>query len=149
MSLRCITAITGATMFFVASTAVACQCGTLNLSIRIAEADLVLVATVSSFKALDHVTVLPTEIFKGSSSTALTIQTGVSDCDFFLPPVSPKVGEGYLLYLRQSEGRLTASRCLASGRTEEKAMELRALRNRFTPNAQSGAAGDAPPAARP
>jgi len=149
MSPRCIAAMTGATMFLVASTAVACQCGTLNLSGRIAEADLVLVATVSSFKALDHVTVLPTEVFKGSASKALTIQTGISDCDFFLPPVSPKVGEEYLLYLRQSEGRLTASRCLASGRTGEKAMELRALRNRFTPSAQPGAAGNAPPAARP
>jgi hypothetical protein len=106
----------------------------LNLSRRIAAADLVLVATVSSFKSLDHVTVLPTEIFKGRGSKALTIQTGLSDCDFFLPPVSPRVGEEYLLYLRQSEGRLTASRCLASGRTGEKAMELRALRNRFTPS---------------
>jgi hypothetical protein len=136
-------------MFLVASTAIACQCGVLNLSRRIAEADLVLVATVSSFKALDHVTVLPTEIFKGSTSKALTIQTGLSDCDFFLPPISPKVGEEYLLYLRQSEGRLTASRCLASGRTGEKAMELRALRSRLTPNAQPGAAANRPqPAGR-
>ena len=136
-------------MFLVASTAIGCQCVGLNLSRRIAEADLVLVATVSSFEPLDHVTVLPTEIFKGSTSKALTIQTGLSDRDFFLPPVSPKVGEEYLLYLRQSEGRFTASRCLASGRTRGKAMELRALRNRFAPNAQPGAVGDAPPAARP
>ena len=149
MSVGRIAAIVGATMVLVVSTAVACQCGTLDLSRRIAEADLVLVATVSSFKALDHVTVLSTEIFKGSTSKALTIQTGVSDCDFFLPPISPKVGEEYLLYLRQSEGRLSASRCLASGRTGGKAMELRALRSRFTPNAQPGAAGDAPPAVRP
>src|SRR6266571_640571 len=149
MSVRRIAANAGAMMSLVASTAIACQCGEQNLSRRIAEADLVLVATVSSFKALHHVTVLPTEIFKGSASKALTIRTGLSDCDFFLPPVSPKVGEEYLLYLRQSEGRLTASRCLASCLTGEKATELRALRNRFTPNAQPGAAGDAPPAARP
>ena len=147
MSVRRIAAIAG--MFLVASTAIACQCGTLNLSRRIAEADLVLVATVSSFKALDHVTVSPTEIFKGSTPKVLRIQTGISDCDFFLPPLSPKVGEQYLLYLRQSEGRLTASRCLASGRTGEKAVELRASRSRFTPNARPGAAGDAPPAVRP
>jgi hypothetical protein len=149
MSARCIAATTGPVMFLAASTVIACQCGALNFSRRIAEADLVLVATVSSFKALDHVTVLPIEIFKGSTSKALTIQTGLSDCDFFLPPVSPKIGEEYLLYLRQAEGRLTASRCLASGRTTEKTMELRALRKRFTPNAQTRrytgrAAGGAP-----
>ena len=149
MSVRSIAAIIAATMFLFASSAIACQCGELNLSRRIAEADLVLVARVSSFKALDHVTVLPSEVFKGSASKTLTIQTGLSDCDFFLPPVSPKVGEEYLLYLRQSEGRLTASRCLASGRTGDKAMELRALRNRFTPKAQPGAAGKTPPAPRP
>jgi hypothetical protein len=125
-----IAAITAALAFFFANTAIACQCGAMNLSRRIAEADLVLVARVSAFEALDHVTVLPTEVFKGSASKALTIQTGQSDCDFFLPPVSPRVGEEYLLYLRRSKGRLTASRCLAPGRAEDKATELRALRKR-------------------
>jgi hypothetical protein len=121
----------------------------LDLSRRIAIADLVLVAKVSSFKALDYVTVSPVEVFKGSASGTLTIQTGRSDCDFFLPPVSPKIGEEYLLYLLKSEGRLTANRCFASGPAVEKAMEMRELRQRFKPSAQLGALGDAPPAARP
>jgi len=129
-------AVTAAMTLLASSAASACQCGVLDLSRRIAEADLVLVARVSSFKALDHVTVLPTEVFKGSASTALTIQTGLSDCDFFLPPVLPKVGEAYLLFIRQSDGRLTANRCLASGLAAEKGTEIRALRNRFTPNAR-------------
>jgi len=127
--------MTAAMASFFAGTGMACQCGKMDLSRRIAEADLVLVARVSSFKALDHVTVLPTEIFKGSASKALTIQTGRSDCDFFLPPVSPRTGEKYLLYLRRSEGRLTASRCFAPGRVEEKGAELRALRERYVPKA--------------
>jgi hypothetical protein len=149
MIARCIAAVTVAMTLLTSSAAIACQCGVPDLSRRIAEADLVLVARVSSFKALDRVTVLPTEVFKGSASKALTIETGLSDCDFFLPPVRPKVGEEYLLFIRQSEGRLTASRCLASGLAAEKGTEIRALRNRFTPSAQPGAAGDAPPAARP
>ena len=149
MSVRCIAAVAVAMPLLASSAAIACQCGVLNLSGRIDEADLVLVARVSSFKALDHVTVLPTEIFKGSASKPLTIQTGLSDCDFFLPPVRPKVGEEYLLFLRQSEGRLTANRCLASGIAAEKGTEIRALRNRFASRAQPGAAGDAPSAARP
>ena len=88
-------------LLLVASNAIACQCGVLDLSRRVAEADLILVATVSSFKALEHVTVSPGEVFKGSASKALTIRTGLSDCDYFLPPVSPKVGEEYLLFLQQ------------------------------------------------
>lgn len=126
---------------FVSSAAVACQCGPMSLSDSIDHADLVLLATVSSFKALDHVTVQPVEVFKGSPSKTLTIQTGQSDCDFFLPPVNPTVGEAYLLYLQQSEGRLTASRCLVSGAAVEKATELRALRVRLKPHADPG---DAP-----
>lgn len=137
MRIRRIAATAAAMMFLFANTVVACQCREMSLSRRIAAADVVLVASVSSFKALDQVTVLPTEIFKGSASKALTIHTGQSDCDFFLPPVRPKAGEEYLLYLRQSEGRLTASRCLAPGRKEDKATELRALRKRFAADAFS------------
>jgi len=141
-----LTAITVAMSLLVSSAAFACQCRTLSLSDRVDHADLVLVATVSSFKALDHVAVQPVEVFKGSPSKTLTIQTGQSDCDFFLPPVNPTVGEAYLLYLRQSEGRLTASRCLASGPAVEKATELRALRVRLKPNAQPGDVPDRLPA---
>jgi hypothetical protein len=128
---RLATIAVGMSFFFASSAAIACQCARLSVSARIDHADLVLVATVSSFEALDHVTVQPLEVFKGSSAKALTIQTGRSDCDFFLPPVNPTVGEEYLLYLQQSEGRWIASRCLASGLVEEKAAELQELRARF------------------
>ena len=66
-------------MLLVPSAAIACQCGTLDLSDRIAEADLVLVGKVSSFKPLDQVTVSPIEVFKGYASKALTIQTSPQD----------------------------------------------------------------------
>lgn len=125
---RYIAAVSMAMTLLASSAAMACQCGVLDLSRRIAEADLVLVATVSSFKTLHHVTVVPTEVFKGSASKVLTIQTGLSDCDFFLPPVRPNVGEEYLLFIRQSEGRLIANRCLASGLAAERGTDLRALR---------------------
>jgi hypothetical protein len=108
--------------------AFACDCAPLDLPKRVASADLVLVAKVSSFKPLDSVTVTPVEVFKGSASKVMTIRTGRSDCDYFLPPVSPKVGEEYLLYLGRSQGELTANRCLASGPVAEKAAELRELR---------------------
>ena len=127
--MRRIAATAGVLAFlFVAGSANACDCGTLNLPRRFAEADLVLVATVLSYRQLEYVTVAPTEIFKGSAATALTIISGISDCDYFLPPVNPRVGDEYLLFLRQAKGEFTASRCLASGRKGEKAVELRALR---------------------
>ena len=132
--MRLIAATAGLLAFFiVASSAGACDCGTLNLPRRVAEADLVLVATVSSYRQLEYVTVAPTEIFKGAAAKALTIITGISDCDYFLPPVIPKVGDEYLLFLRQVKGEFTASRCLASGRKEAKAGDLRALRNTSGP----------------
>lgn len=135
-------AITVGISLFVSSAAVACDCRPLNFADSVEHADLVFVARVSSFRALDYVTAQPVEVFKGSPSATLTIQTGQSDCDFFLPPVNPMVGEAYLLYLQQSQGRLTASRCLRSGPAVEKATELGALRVRSKPNAQPGDASD-------
>ena len=137
-------AISVAMSFFVPAVAVGCQCAPLSLAARIDHADLVLVGIVSSFETLDHVTVQPVELFKGSPPKSLTIETGRSDCDFFLPPAKPRVGEEYLLYLRQSDGRFDASRCLASGPIVEKATELRALRARFKPNTQPGVGAVAP-----
>jgi hypothetical protein len=131
---RRIAATAGVLAFFiVAGSAKACDCASLSLSRRFAEADLVLVARVSSYRQLEYVTVAPTEIFKGSAAKALTIRTGTSDCDFFLPPVSPKVGDEYLLFLLQAKGQFTASRCLVSGRKGEKAMDLRVLRKTSGP----------------
>ena len=112
-----------------ANPALACSCvRQLDLGRRVAYADLVLVAKVSSFKPLEHVKVSPLEVFKGSASKTLTIRSGHSDCDFFLPPVNPKIGEEYLLFLRKSEGALTASRCLEPALAAEKASDLGELR---------------------
>ena len=96
--------ISVAMSFFFPAIAVACECAPLSLAARVDHAHLVLVGSVSSFEALDHVTVQPVEVFKGSRSKSLTIETGRSDCDFFLPPVEPRIGEEYLLYLRHVGG---------------------------------------------
>jgi hypothetical protein len=137
-------AITVGMALVVPTAAVACQCAPLSLSAGIDHADLVLVGRVTSLAVLDHVMVQPVEAFKGSRSKSLTIAPGRSDCDFFLPPVEPRVGEEYLRYLRKLEGRLNASRCLASGTVVEKATELRALRAWSRPNVQPGVRGGAP-----
>jgi hypothetical protein len=115
-------------MLVAARPALACDCASLDLARRVASAEVVLLARVSSFQPLESVTVTPVEVFKGAASKVMTIRTGRSDCDYFLPPVSPRVGEEYLLYLSRSQGELTANRCLAPGPAAEKASELRELR---------------------
>ena len=129
--MRCSAAAAAAMLVFASNAAVACQCAPLNLATRISHADLVLVGRVVSFKPLQEVTLQPAEVFKGSVSGTLTVEAGQSDCDFFLPPVSPKTGEEYLLYLRQTEGLIIANRCLGSGAVSARKKELEALRQRF------------------
>jgi hypothetical protein len=118
----------------VSTGALACQCKELNLSTRIVGADVILVGRVSDVEPLKMVTVQPMEVVKGRVSGPLAIAAG-EDCDFFLPPVEPKVGDEFLLYLRKVKDpklkdQFTASRCLASGPMPDKADELKAVRKR-------------------
>ncbi len=134
-----IAAVLVAIALIASGSARACSCRAPDLALSVADADVVLVAKVVAFKPLDRVTVFPGEVFKGSASKAITIRIGESDCDYFLPPIHPKVGDAFLLFLRQSAGRLTASRCLLSGPVADKAAELRALRQQIPPRPGSGA----------
>lgn len=113
-----------------------------DLALSIADSDIVLAAMVLAFKPLDSVTMLPLEVFKGSAPKTFAVRIGLSDCDYFLPPIHPKAGDGFLLFVRKSEGRMTASRCLTSGPVADKAVELRSLRKQFPLRAQPGAALD-------
>jgi hypothetical protein len=123
-------------LVLVSSTAVACDCRTGSLTERVARAQIVFVAAVTDFEPLHHVTLRSKEVFKGRPGPVLTIATGVSDCDFFLPPVNPRVGEEFLLYVGQLDGRPYASICQNSGLIAERAAELAELRRRSRSNAQ-------------
>ena len=134
---------------FISQIAVACDCvANLPLPVRSANADVILVAEIVSASPLRQVVVRPIEVIKGQVSGTLTISTGNSDCDYFLSP-TPSIGVRYLLYLRRKGGELSASRCALPGPITKKRRELEALRKRFGQNAQPGAPGDAPKAARP
>ena len=145
---RAVAAITAAVALHLSGAVMACQCAELALAGRIAAADVVVVATVLSVVPLDHVTMTPTAVFKGAAPQALTIHTGRSDCDYFLPPVSAKAGEEYLLYLSHRGGLLTANRCLGSSLVQDKATELRQLRSQLMPGVQPEGKSAAPAAAR-
>jgi hypothetical protein len=113
-----------------AGNAIACDCRTPNLADSTRHASVILLATVTEFVPFQHVTVKPIEVFKGRAEKSITIPTAQSDCDYFLPPVSPGVGDEYLLFLVESNGRLVASRCETNGLAAVKAAELRELRRR-------------------
>lgn len=87
-----------------ASVALACECASLDLARRADLADFILVGKVASHVPLERVTVTVVEGLEGPVSGTVTIATGRSDCDFFLPRVTPRVGDDYLLYLTRSEG---------------------------------------------
>ena len=120
----------------VPATAVACDCRTGSLTERVARAQVVFVAVVTDFEPLHHVTLRSKEVFKGRPGPLLTIPTGVSDCDYFLPPISPREGEEFLLYVGQLDGRPYVSVCQNSGLVAERAAELAELRRRNRSNAQ-------------
>ena len=139
----------GAGFLFASQIAVACDCvAGLPVAVRSANADIILVAEVVSVSPLRQVVVQSIEVIKGQVSGTLIISTGNSDCDYFLSP-APSIGGRYLLYLRRRDGELSASRCSLPGPITEKKQELEALRKQFRQNAQPGAPGDAPKAARP
>lgn len=117
-------------MVFVPSFAVACDCRTGSLTERVARAQIVFVAAVTDFEPFHHVTLQSKEVFKGRPGPVLTISTGESDCDFFLPPVNPRVGDEFLLYVSELDGRRYVSICQNSGLVAERAEELAELRRR-------------------
>lgn len=108
--------------------ALACSCRPGTLSERVALAEIVLIAVVADAEPLRQVTLKPKEFFKGRAGKFLKIRTGESDCDFFLPPVQPRVGDAYLLYVGRSKDRFFASRCQNSGLVAERKAELAELR---------------------
>ena len=115
---------------FVSPSAMACVCRTESLTERIERSQIVLVAVVTDFKPLDHVTLWSKEVFKGYPGATIRIPTGVSDCDYFLPPISPRIGESFLLFVGQSGRRLYASRCQNSGSVAERMADVVELRKR-------------------
>lgn len=115
----------------------ACDCRNGSLSERIESSQIVFVAVVTEFKPLDHVTLRSKEVFKGRPDASMTIPAGMSDCDYFLPPISPRIGEAFLLFVGQLDRRLFVSRCQNSGPVLERMADLAELRRLSQLKAQS------------
>ena len=117
--------------------ALGCDCRTGSLTERIESSQFVFVAVVTEFEPLDHVTLRSKEVFKGRPGATIRIPTGISDCDYFLPPISPRIGEAFLLFVGQLDRRTFVSRCPNSGPVLQRMADLAELRRRSRSNTQS------------
>ncbi len=141
--------IAAANLLFASHQANACECVYMSPSQQIEWADAILVAEVSNVTR-EQITVLPIEVIKGKINLPLFFSVGPpSNCDYFSILENVHVGDRHLFYLRPRDGKLYPSICSSSGPMEKKRDELEKLRKQFKQNAQQGAPGDAPKAARP
>ena len=82
--------------------ALACDCARLTFEERIALSKVIFVGRVVEFEPIEKVSMVVEEVFKGDIEGIVTIPTmksglscGVSNCDYFLPPLEPNLGERY------------------------------------------------------
>jgi len=110
--------------------AAACACERLSPQQRLALSDGAFVGRVVGFEPLMHVDLEVRETFKGQLERQVRIPTGVSDCDYFLPPVTATTGRDFLIYASIVNGTMTVNRCLGSGPLDQKRTEVQRLRQR-------------------
>lgn len=92
----------------------ACQCATSPLAKRVELSSGVFVGEVVAYTPLQSVQLKLVERFKGKEPQIVSIVTGQSDCDYFLPPVALHSGDRFLVFLTKGSLGNTVSRCLGS-----------------------------------
>lgn len=110
------------------SLAHACQCARLSWQEQVALSDAIFVGRVIEAQPLRYVVLQVGERFKGDLSRQVRIQTGESDCDYFLPPTVAEPGADFLIFATIRKGRVMVSRCLGSGPASGKVDGLMRLR---------------------
>jgi hypothetical protein len=60
------------------------------------------------------------------------MRIGPNDCDYFLPPVEPRLGQAFVIFGTRtgSPGTIAVSRCLGSAPLADKTVEVQELRTR-------------------
>ena len=93
--------------------------------------DVVFLGRIVQFQPLAYVDLDVLETFTGRADHRVRVPIGGSDCDYFLPPVAPKIGSQYLVYgTIHDDGTLEVNRCLGSGPSNQKTREIAILRRR-------------------
>lgn len=111
--------------------ALACDCMQLDVARRLQLSDLVFVGETVAFTSLSEARFRAIELFKGAPSAEVRVTISGSDCDYFVPPVEPRIGQRFVVFgtATASPGAITASRCLGSGPLSSKSVELQQLRD--------------------
>jgi hypothetical protein len=89
----------------------------------------VFIGKVIEVRPLDAVRMEVLESFKGSTVGEIAIAVDGGDCDYFLPPVDPKIKQNYLIFMSTIAGKNSVSRCPGSGPVESKTEEISILRS--------------------
>ncbi|HWN54862.1 MAG TPA: hypothetical protein VNP91_07095 [Methylomirabilota bacterium] len=113
------------------NTAIACDCMRLDLPSRVRLSDVVLVGETLTFIRFAEARFRVVESFKGEPSAEVRVTISGSDCDYFVPPAEPRIGQRFVIFGTRTGARdtITASRCLGSGLVSDRAAELRQLRD--------------------
>ncbi len=109
----------------------ACDCATLPLAERVQWSSEVFLAEVLEYKPFLSVELRILESFKGASYGKLTVSNGPSECDYFLPPVNPRAGDQFLVFMSKTAERNTVSRCLGTESAASGSADIEILRNRL------------------
>ena len=112
------------------SGAYACDCARSSLNERVSWSSAVFVGEILEFIPLVSVQLKVVESFHGSSRGSLTISIRPSDCDYFLPPLSPQAGDQFLVFMNTTGKINTVSRCLDSAPASSASTEIQLLRDR-------------------
>jgi len=113
-----------------AQTAAACDCLRLDLPGRVRLSDVVFVGETLTFIRFAEARFRVVESFKGEPGGEIRVTISGSDCDYFLPPHEPRIGDRVLIFGTRTRERdaITATRCLGSGPVSDRGAEIRQLR---------------------
>ena len=87
----------------------------------------VFLCEVLEHRPLKSVKLRVLERFKGRTMSQVIVDTGQNDCDYFVPPTRPRVGDKFLVFLTQSSTHYTVSRCLGTAPAASASSEIRLL----------------------
>jgi hypothetical protein len=80
------------------NTAIACDCMRLDLPSRVRLSDVVLVGETLTFIRFAEARFRVVESFKGEASGEIRVTISGSDCDYFVPPYEPRIGERFVIF---------------------------------------------------
>lgn len=84
--------------------ALACDCMQLDVARRLQLSDLVFVGETVAFTSLSEARFRAIALFKGAPSAEVRVTISGSDCEYFVPPVEPRIGQRFVVF-----GTATAS----------------------------------------